>query len=108
MLSNEEKNIFDQFVSWVHLKFPSARIWAFGSRTRGDATRESDLDVCVVVDELNDENEMVIMDIARQIGSEHGVIITIVIYSREEFEKVPYADRGLIHYILSYGVPGLK
>lgn len=83
-------------------------IWAFGSRARGDATGESDLDVCVVLDKFNDENEMVIMDIARQIGSEHGLIITIVIYSRKEFEKVPLADSGLIYYILSYGVPGSK
>jgi len=108
MLSNKERTIFNEFVSKIHIKFPSARIWAFGSRARDDATGESDLDVCVVVDTLDDESEIAIMDTTRQIGLEHDVIITTVIYSQEGFENAPRSESGLIHYILSYGVPGSK
>jgi predicted nucleotidyltransferase len=106
MLSNEEKWIFNEFVSKLRVKFPNARVWAFGSRARGDATGESDIDVCVVVDTLDDESEIAIMDIARQIGLDHDVIITTVIYSQESFENAPRTESGLIHYILCYGVPG--
>ena len=106
MLSDKEKSIFSEFVSKIRVKLPNARIWAFGSRARGDATGGSDLDVCVVVDTSDDESEIAIMDIARQVGLDHDVIITTVIYSRAGFENAPRTESGLIHYILSYGVPG--
>ncbi len=104
MLSNKEKRIFNEFVSRVRIKFPDARVWAFGSRTRGDATRESDLDICVVVDTLNDESEVAIMDIARLIGLDHDVIITTVTYSQEGFENASRSESGLVQYILGSGV----
>ena len=57
MLSNKDKKLFNQFASMVHEKFPTANIWAYGSRVRGDATVESDLAVCVVVDKHIDGSE---------------------------------------------------
>ena len=68
MISNSDKRIFKQFVSMVRNKYPAAKIWAFGSRVRSEATVESDLDVCVVVDKLDDESDLEIMKIAWQIG----------------------------------------
>ena len=104
MLSNSDKKIFNQFASMVRSKFPDARIWAFGSRTRGDATVESDMDVCVVVDKLDDESDSVIMEIAWQIGFENDVVISTVTYSKNEFEKGPCSESGLVQNILDYGI----
>jgi predicted nucleotidyltransferase len=104
MLSKKETMIFDELASRVCLQLPAARIWAFGSRARGDATGEIDLDICVVVQRLTDESEIAVMDAARQIGSDHDVIITTVVYSQEEFASIPRSESGLIHYILYYGI----
>ena len=104
MLSNKDKKIFNQFASMVRSKFPAAKIWAFGSRVRGDATSESDLDVCVVVDKLDDEFDSAIMDIAWQIGFENDLIISTVTYSKEEFEEGPCSESGLVQNILGYGI----
>lgn len=104
MLSNKEKRIFDEFAARVPLKLPAARIWVFGSRARGDATGGSDLDICVVVHRLTAQSEIAVLDAARQIGLDHDAIITTVIYSKEEFEKIPRSESGLIHYILCYGI----
>lgn len=46
--------------------------------TRGAARKESDLDVCVMVDRS-------IVDVAFQIGFEHDIAISTVTYSRHEF-----------------------
>jgi predicted nucleotidyltransferase len=104
MLSDKDKKIFDQFASKLRDKFPSAKIWAYGSRVRGNATVESDLDVCIVVDNLDDESDSAIMYIAWQIGFENDVILSTVTYSKEEFENGPCAESGLVRNILGYGI----
>ena len=104
MLSNKDEKIFNQFASMVRDKFPVAKIWAYGSRVRGDAKVESDLDVCVVVDKLDDISDSAIMKIAWQIGFENDVLISTVTYSKEEFEDGPCAESGLVQNILDYGI----
>ena len=104
MLSNKDKKIFNQFISEVRKKFPDARIWAFGSRVKGDATFESDLDVCVVVEKLDDESDSTIMNIAWQIGFENDSIISTVTYSKEEFEDGPCSESALVQNILDCGI----
>jgi uncharacterized protein len=45
-MTKRDRSILEIFAARVRQHFPEARIWAFGSRARGDATWESDLDVC--------------------------------------------------------------
>jgi predicted nucleotidyltransferase len=104
MLSTKDQKIFNRFASSVRDKFPAAKIWAYGSRVRGDAAAESDLDVCVVVDKLDDEADSAIMAIAWQVGFENDVIISTVTYSKEEFEHGPCSESGLVQNILGYGI----
>jgi predicted nucleotidyltransferase len=105
MLSKNDQHILDCFASLVRERFPEAQIWAFGSRARGQATGGSDLDVCVVVDSLDDESDGAIIDTAWQVGFEHDLIISTVTYSREEFEKGPCAVSALVQNVLAEGVP---
>ncbi len=104
MLSKRDNEILDEFASLVREHFSDARIWAFGSRTRGEATEESDLDVCVVVDRLDDSIDRVIMDIAWQVGFEHDAVISTVTYSRNEFETGPCSESTLVQNVLNAGV----
>ena len=54
MLSDKDKHILKEFSIAIRQQFPEARIWAFGSRTKGLAIAESDLNVCVVIERLDD------------------------------------------------------
>ena len=103
MLSEQDKKIFSTFAGRIRRRFPEAKIWAFGSRTRGDASPESDLDVCVVLDYLNDAVDTTVMEIAWETGFENDIVISTVTYSRQEFEKGPCSESGLVHNILDYG-----
>ena len=104
MLSKIDHKILAEFASLIRQQFSDARIWAFGSRTKVDATEESDLDVCVVVNRLDDSVDSAIMDIAWQVGFEHDVVISTVTYSRHEFETGPCSESTLVQNVLSTGV----
>ena len=56
-----------QFADSVRQQFPDARIWAFGSRVKGTATPESDLDVCVVVRAKDDVIKRRIRNVSWQV-----------------------------------------
>ena len=106
MLSKKDKAVLILFASSVRRHFSNAQIWAFGSRVIGHATEESDLDVCIVLDKLDDRIDQVIMDIAWEIGFVNDVVISTVTYSKQEFVQGPCSESPLVKNILSAGVSG--
>jgi len=53
MMTKEDCKIFREFTDRVYERFSDARIWAFGSRARGEATWESDFDLFIVLSEVD-------------------------------------------------------
>lgn len=104
MLSDNDKKVFELFSDRVRIKFPEARIWAFGSRVLCKATGESDLDVCVVVKKLDDVIDKEIMNIAWETGFENDIVISTTTYSQDEFDKGDCSKSPLVQNILEYGV----
>jgi predicted nucleotidyltransferase len=104
MLSGKDTEVFRLFSKRVRDRFPGARIWAFGSRVKGHATDDSDLDVCVVVDALDDAIDQAIMKIAWEIGFENDLVISTVTYSKQEFDEGPCSESPLVQNILDAGV----
>jgi predicted nucleotidyltransferase len=105
MIADRDRHILEIFAACVRQRFPEARIWAFGSRARGNATWESDLDVCVVLDVLSYEDRHAIWDIAWEVGFEHDMLISVVAYAKDEFERGPCSESPLVLTILREGVP---
>lgn len=70
----------------------------------GHATDESDLDVCVVVDTLDDAIDQAIMKIAWEVGFENDVVISTVTCSKQEFDEGPCSESHLVQNILDAGV----
>lgn len=104
MITAPDRQILDLFATRVREHFPEARIWAFGSRARGDATWESDLDVCVVVETLTRKARDRIWDLAWEVGFAHGMVITAICFTTEEFEQGPMSESTLVLNILREGV----
>jgi len=97
-------DLLKKFAVKVRSKYPEARIWAFGSYPRGTATEESDLDVCVVLNELKPEDRFVISDLAWETGFEHDILISTIVIPEDEYENGPLSVSLLVELIRSEGV----
>ena len=104
-MNPRDENIFSAFATRLRLYLPQAALWAFGSRARGDAMPESDLDVCVVVDHLDRSTRNLIRQIAWEIGFANDIVITTVKYSRDAFENGPPSVSPLVQTVLREGIP---
>jgi predicted nucleotidyltransferase len=104
-MQESDQAALEEFARKVRLQFPEAQLWAFGSRVRGGATWESDLDVCVVLEDFDPNIRMQISDIAWEVGFERDLVITTVVFSREMFERGRCSVSGLVQTIREEGVP---
>jgi predicted nucleotidyltransferase len=104
MMVAEDRKILAEFARRVRGRFPDARIWAFGSRTRGEAEWDADLDICVVLDHLDGELDKWIRTIAWEVGFENGRVITTVVLDEDQFENGPMSESTLVANIRREGV----
>jgi len=103
-MHENDRATLEDFARRVRVQFPSAQIWAFGSRVKGEATRESDLDLCVVLETMDPDIRTVISDIAWEVGFERDVIISTVVFSRDMFEHGRCSVSSLVKTIREEGI----
>ena len=77
----------------------------FGSRARGDADEDSDLDVFIEVETLDKELKAKISDIAWEVGFYNDSIhISPLIFTRYEIEESPLRISSIVKVIAEEGV----
>lgn len=105
MLSAADQECTETFTHSLRQVYPDALIWTFGSRARGEGTPESDLDICVVLNEVNWESRKAVSDLAWQVGFRRDRLVSTVVFSRKEFDHGPMSASPLVSSIREEGVP---
>lgn len=103
-MQKEQLRILKEFAEKVRSAYPKALVWAFGSRARGTATAESDLDICVVIPEMGPDDRLAISDMAWEVGFSHDLHISTVVISEKDFEQGPVSASPLLNTIRSEGI----
>lgn len=104
MMAEQDRRILAEFTARVCERFPDARIWAFGSRARGGAEWDSDFDICIVLNQIDQKVDRWIRDVAWEIGFENDRVITTVLFNKEQFEYGPMSESTLVANILREGI----
>jgi len=106
-LGPQQTAALQEFASAVrdHLGPRLIALKLFGSRVRGDAAPESDLDVLVAVEEASSALENEILDLAFQVNLAHDVYISPRVIARQVFEDPVWGSIPFIRTIEAEGAP---
>jgi predicted nucleotidyltransferase len=85
-------------------RVPLVEMRAFGSRVRGDNAIDSDLDIFVEVERLDRTIRRLIQDTAWEMGLDCSLVITPIVFSRDEIERSPIRSSPIVQAVREEGI----
>jgi predicted nucleotidyltransferase len=88
-LTQNEHNALKEFSSLLMSHFPDNYLYSclFGSKSRGDAHKDSDLDVVVILKDVNYKTKCAVIDLAYEELLKTDVDISPLIFSQNDYER---------------------
>ncbi|KAF0118100.1 MAG: DNA polymerase beta domain-containing protein region [bacterium] len=96
-IAEELKKRLSEVVQIVDVK-------VFGSRARGDADEFSDLDIFLEVESLDRRLKELIFDTVWEVGFENHLVISPLIFTRDEIENTPLRSSPIVKNIAEEGI----
>lgn len=103
-LLKNEKRALKSLKKALQEQFGLLDMRVFGSKARGDAAPESDVDVMIEVEEYTPGTESGIDDLLFQTNLEYDCFISAVIFGRRELEEGPLGESPLYRVIAREGI----
>lgn len=100
---NEEKAVLS-LKKVLEERFHILDFRIFGSKVRGNALPDSDIDIMIEVEEYTSEVESSIDDLVYEANLAHDCFISTVIFSKRELEEGPLGESPLYKVIEKEGV----
>ncbi len=105
-MTTGEKTVLERFKALVARRLQVHQMILFGSRARGDADPESDMDVVVVLHGPADPPaRSYVSQCAWEAGFEPGLVVVPVTFGRSEWESGPERRSLFIRAVEAEGVP---
>ena len=87
-LSSQEQQALQELSSFIKAQWPQARVKVFGSKIKGTADAESDVDTLIELPlTITEDVRRCIIHRVFEINLTHGTNISVLIVSREEWEQ---------------------
>src|SRR3990172_9073686 len=103
MHENEVK-IVEKFKQLVSQRVKLLEVRVFGSRARGDASEESDLDLLVVVDKLDHSIDKYVSECAWEAGFPDDIVVMPIVITLEALKNSPLSESVFIRTVYQEGV----
>jgi predicted nucleotidyltransferase len=94
-LTANEKAALQELKERLTRDFQLVEMRLFGSRARGEGDPESDLDVLIILEASDWKIEDQIYNLAFELDLKYDVVLSTIIYSREEFDSPLNRASGL-------------
>ena len=105
-LTDKERQVATDFVKRVRQRFDGQLVSAilFGSRARGEAEADSDMDVLVVMSRADPEIRKQIRYLAVEVWLEHGIYLSTRVWSRAHWRTLEQLQTLLYQSIRRHGI----
>jgi uncharacterized protein len=104
MIQDSDRKIVSEFRSRLEAIIPILDLRVFGSRARGDATEESDLDVFIKVAELDRSCREKISDLAWEVSFKYDLVISTFVVTEAQVERGAMGASPLLSKVLQEGI----
>jgi len=103
-LADNEEQALKELRGELFAKCPIIDFRLYGSKVRGDARQDSDLDVMIEIPEYDRAVVAEIDDIVYRINLEHDVMISTLVFGKDELEEGPLSESPIYKIIQKEGV----
>ncbi|MCX7013430.1 MAG: nucleotidyltransferase domain-containing protein [Candidatus Sumerlaeota bacterium] len=105
-MNDQERKTLGNFKQRVTAQFPGSQLVLFGSRARGDAEPDSDMDVLVILDHaVSTPDREAVSECAWEACVGQGVMLTPVPVSRQDWQEGLLSSSLLAMAVAEDGVP---
>ena len=106
-LTSTERAAITEYVSRIRVRFTDRilSVTLFGSKARGDAHAESDIDLLVLVGAENNEFRSELWRIASDVSLEYNVVLSARVFGQTRWAEVQRTRLPFYREIIADGVP---
>jgi uncharacterized protein len=104
MMTPSDKKIAEELKKRLSEIIPLIDFKIFGSRARGDSEEYSDMDVFLEVESINKDLKEIISDIIWEVGFSNHLVISSLIFTRDEVENSPLRVSPILKNINTEGI----
>lgn len=103
-MNSDDRHVAEELKRRLSAVVRLVDVRVFGSRARGDAEEDSDLDVFIEVESLDPGTEERMRDVVWELGMQRKIYISPLIVTRREVEETPLRAAPIILNIQEEGV----